>query len=196
MRRPDHNIYRDWLTMDAEGELSPAQRAELEEHLTSCASCRAEREELLALDGLLQKHSVAVRPDFKDAVLSSLPTAGWESRHPKTWSFPAAVFVLLAGIAAALFGSAQIGDAGAGGSALAAMAGLIRASVQAGAGLLAASWKGAGLVVEEVIASPFNLAALAVLVICLNLILVSLLRRKRAATASALGRSGSDGGRI
>jgi anti-sigma factor RsiW len=196
MRRPDHNIYRDWLTMDAEGELSPAQRAELEEHLASCASCRAEREELLALDGLLQKHSVAVRPDFKDAVLSSLPTAGWESRHPKTWSFPAAVFLLLAGIAVALFGSAQLGDAGAGGSALLAMAGLLRATVQAGAGLLAASWKGAGLVIEEVIASPVSLAALAVLVICLNLILVSLLRRKRTSTATALGRSGSDGRRI
>lgn len=193
MRRPDHNIYREWLNLDEDGELSPSQRAELEEHLASCARCRAEREELLALDGLLRKHSVAVRPDFKDAVLSSLPTAGWESRHPKTWSFPAAVFVLLAGIAAALFGSAQLSDAGAGGSALLAMAGLIRATAQAGAGLLAASWKGAGLVIGEVIASPFSLAALAVLVICLNLILVSLLRRKRAATAGAPGRSGSSG---
>ena len=199
MRRPDHNIYRDWLTMDAEGELSPAQRAELEEHLASCASCRAEREDLLALDGLLRKHSVAVRPDFKDAVLSSLPTAGWESRHPKTWSFPAAVVLLLAGIAAALFGSAQLGTAessGSGSSALLAVAGLVRATVQAGAGLLAASWKGAGLVIGEVIASPVSLAALAVLVVCLNLILISMLRRKRAATAGALGRSGSNGERI
>lgn len=198
MRRPDHNIYRDWLNMDAEGELSPAQRAELEEHLASCASCRAEREDLLALDGLLRKHSVAVRPDFKDAVLSSLPTAGWESRHPKTWSFPAAVFLLLAGIAAALFGSAQLGTAGSGSgsSVLLAVAGLVRATVQAGAGLLAASWKGVGLVIGEVIASPVSLAALAVLVICLNLILISMLRRKRAATAGALGRSRSNGERI
>jgi anti-sigma factor RsiW len=193
MRRPDHNIYREWLNLEEDGELSPSQRAELEEHLASCARCRAEREELLALDGLLRKHSVTVRPDFKDAILSSLPTAGWESRHPKTWSFPAAVFALLAGIAAALFGSAQLSDAGAAGSgnsALLAMAGLVRATVQAGAGLLAASWKGAGMVIGEVIASPFSLAALAVLVICLNLILVSLLRRKRASTA------GSDGGRV
>src|SRR4028119_1849329 len=138
MRRPNHNIYREWLNLEEDGELSPSQRAELEEHLASCAHCRAEREELLALDGLLRKHSVAVRPDFKDAILSSLPTAGWESRHPKTWSFPAAAFLLLAGIAAALFGSAQLSDAGAGGSALLAIAGLIRAAGQAGAGAL--SW--------------------------------------------------------
>lgn len=184
MKRPDHNTYREWLDLDVDGLLSPAQRAELEQHLAGCTACRTEREEMLALESLLQKNRVPVRPDFKDAVLSSLPTTGWENRHPKTWSFPAAVFLLLAGIAAAFFGSAQLGSAGAGLSAVAAVADMLGSTVLAGAGLLAATWKGLGMAFEEVIASPMSLGVLAVLVISLNLALFTLLRRRSGARAA------------
>jgi anti-sigma factor RsiW len=189
MKRPDHTTYRDWLHLDADGELPPARRAELDTHLTSCAECRAERRDLAALDGLLERNRLPVRSDFKDTVLASLPTTGWENRHPKTWSFPAAVFLLLAGIAAALFGSARLESAGAGASALLAVADMLGSTMQAGAGLLAATWKGLGMAFEEVIASPMSLGILAVLVISLNLLLVSLLRRRRSA-AGAVARGG------
>jgi anti-sigma factor RsiW len=188
MKRPDHNTYREWLHLDADGQLPPPQRAELEQHLAACTGCRAEREDLLALEALLQKNSIPVRPDFKDTVVASLPTTGWENRHPKTWGFPAAVFLLLAGIAAALFGSAQLSTAGSGASALLAMADMLRSTVQAGAGLLAASWKGLGLAFEEVITSPMSLGALAVLVISLNVALFSLLRRRRSVAGAAVER--------
>lgn len=181
MKRPDHNTYREWLNLEVDGQLPPPQRAELERHLAGCADCRAEREDLLALEALLQKNRVAARPDFKHAVLASLPTTGWESRSPKSWAFPAAVFLLFAGIAAALFGSAPLGTAGPGASAVVALADMLRSTVQAGAGLIAASWKGIGLAFEEVIASPMSLGAMAVLVISLNLFLFSMLRRRRSA---------------
>ena len=181
MKRPDHNTFREWLHLDADGDLPASQRAELERHLDGCAGCRAERGELLALEALLQKNCIPVRTDFKDSVLASLPTTGWENRHPKTWGFPAAVFLLLAGIAAALFGSDQLSPAGPGASALLAVAGMLGSTVQAGAGLLAATWKGLGLAFEEVIASPMSLGAMAVLVVSLNLLLFSLLRRRRPA---------------
>jgi len=188
MKRPDHNTYREWLNLEVDGQLPPPQRAELEQHLAACAPCRAEREDLLALDALLQKNRIPVRPDFKDAVLASLPTTGWENRHPKTWGFPAAVFVLLAGIAAALFGSARLATAGPGASALLAMADMLGSTVQAGPGLLAATWKGLGMAFGEVISSPMSLGVVAVLVISLNLLLVSLLRRRRAAASGAVER--------
>lgn len=194
MKRPDHNTYREWLNLDVDGLLPARQSVELAQHLASCAECRAEREDLLALEGLLQKNRVPVRPDFKDAVLSSLPTTGWENRHPKTWSFPAAVFLLLAGIAAMLFGSAQLGTAGSGGSGIAALlavADMLGSTVLAGAGLMAATWKGLGLAFEEVIASPMSLGVLAVLVVSLNLVLFTLLRRRRSAPAGAVERKGS-----
>jgi len=181
MTRPDHDTCREWLNLEADGRLPAVHHAELERHLATCAECRAERAELLAFASLLEKHRIPVRADFKDTVLSSLPTVGWENRHPKTWGFPAAVVLLLAGIAAALFGSARLESAGGGAPALLALADMLGSTVQAGAGLLAATWKGLGLAFAEVIASPVSLGAVAILVISLNLLLFSLLRRRKAA---------------
>lgn len=192
MKRPDHNIYREWLHLDVDGDLPAPQRGELEQHLAACAECRAEHEDLRALAALLQKNRVPVRADFKDAVLASLPTTGWENRHPKTWGFPAAVFLLLAGIAAALFGSAHLGSAGPGPSALVAVADMLGSTAQAGAGLIAASWKGLGMAFAEVISSPMSLGALAVLVISFHLLLFSMLRRRRSVEQHGLTRTHKD----
>src|SRR5687767_12461862 len=101
MNRPDHSTYREWLNLDADGLLAGEERTLLNEHLASCADCRGEREELAALEGLLRSSAVAVRPDFKETVMASLQPAGWEARSPRMWRFPAAVFVLLGGLAAA-----------------------------------------------------------------------------------------------
>ena len=190
MKRPDHNTYREWLNLDVDGQLPRPQRDELDRHLAGCAECREERDDLMALDTLLQTSGVPVRPDFKDAVLMSLPTTGWENQHPKTWAFPAAVFLLLAGIAAALFGSSHLEATGPGASALVAMADMLGSTVQAGAGLLAATWKGFGLAFAEVIASPMSLGVVALLVVSLNLLFFSLLRRRRSAPAGAVERKG------
>jgi hypothetical protein len=81
------------------------------------------------------------------------------------------------------------------------MGGMVRAAALAGAGLLGASWKGVGLIVENIISSPVSLGAFGFLVLCLNLLLISLVRRRRpsaaAATAAPLGRGGreTNGGR-
>jgi anti-sigma factor RsiW len=180
MNRPDHSTYIEWLNLDADGLLEGEERSRLEEHLASCADCRREREELRALDGLLRRSAVEVRPDFRQAVMASLPTAGWEARSAQGWRFPAAVLVLLGALAAGLLiaGSAPSSSSF---STLLAVGSLFRAAVLAGAGLLAASWKGVGLVVERVISSPASLGAFGFLVVCLNLLLISLLHRKRPA---------------
>ena len=187
MNKPDHNAYREWLNLDADGRLAHPEQLLLTEHLASCAECRREHEELLALDGLLRRSAVAVRPDFRASVMASLPAAGWEARAPRAWGFPAAVVVVLAGLAAALLvtGSAS---APASLSALLAMGGMFRAAALAGAGLLAASWKGIGLVVDEVISSPTSLGVFGFLVLCLNLLLISLIRRRRPAGVAARNR--------
>lgn len=180
MRRPDHSTYREWLNLDVDGALPPVQRADLDEHLVACQECRAERDGLLAFERLLARDRVPVRAGFRHQVLSGLPAAGWESRSPRTWSFPAAVVVLLAGIAAALMAASRQGSSSSVFSALAAVAGMFRATFQAGAGLLAASWKGIGLVVSSTLSSPVSIGMFALLVVCLNLLLVSMLRRRRA----------------
>ena len=112
--------------------------------------------------------------------MASLPTAGWEARAAQGWRFPAAVLVLLGALAAGLLVAGSV-PSSSGFSTLLAVGSLFRAAVMAGAGLLAASWKGVGLVVERVISSPASLGAFGFLVLCLNLLLISLLRRKRPA---------------
>ena len=180
MNRPDHSTYTEWLNLDADGLLVSEERSRLEEHLASCADCRREREELQALNGMLRRSAVEVRPGFRQAVLASLPTAGWEVRSSQGWRFPAAVLVLLGALAAGLLVAGSV-PSSSGFSTLLAVGSLFRAAVLAGAGLLAASWKGVGLVVERVISSPASLGAFGFLVLCLNLLLISLLRRKRPA---------------
>ena len=184
MSRPDHSTYREWLNLDADGGLDSGDRALLDEHLASCADCRREREEILALDGLLRSSALPVRPDFRASVMSALPTVGWQARSPRAWRFTAAVIVLLGGFAAALLiaGSAP---ATSGFGALAAVGGMLQASILAGAGLLGASWKGLGLVFGQFISSPAKLGAFGFLVLCLNLLLISLIRRRRPAAAPA-----------
>lgn len=184
MNRPDHSTYREWLNLDADGLLAGEERTLLNEHLASCAECRREREELAALEGLLRSSALAVRPDFKDTVLASLQPAGWEARSPRTWRFPAAVFVLLGGLAAALMVAGSAAEP-SGLTALLAVGSMFQAALLAGAGLLAASWKGMGLLFEEVISSPASLGAFGFLVLCLNLLLVSLIRRRRPAAVTS-----------
>jgi anti-sigma factor RsiW len=186
MNRPDHNTCREWLNLDADGRLENEERARLEEHLASCAECRDERAELQAFAALLRRSAVEARPEFRHAVMASLPTASWEARSAsaRTWRFPAAVLVLVGALGAGLL-LAGSDTSSSGFSVLLAVGGLFRAAILAGAGLLAASWKGLGLAVERVISSPVSLGAFGFLVLCLNLLLISLLRRKHPAEAKA-----------
>jgi Putative zinc-finger len=194
MNRPDHTIFRDLLNLELDGCLSDAERAHLERHLAGCPECRAERGELLALAGLLEGSHLPVQPGFADRVMASLPAAGWESRHPRTWAVPVAVCAALLAAGAGLLGagSSRLGSAY---GVARALAGLLRAALLAGIGFTTASWRWFGLFVEQLLASPMSLVVFGVFVVCLNLVLVSLVRRRRGAAASSgagsRGRPGS-----
>lgn len=193
MNRPDHDTFREWLNLDADGTLTPAERARLDQHLAGCEECRREREELLACERLLQRSAVPVRQGFADAVMAALPPAGWEARSPRTWRFPLAVAAMLMLIAGLLVAGSSVAPSGL--AAVSAVAGMFRAATLAGAGLLGASWKGIGIVVEDVISSPMSLGAFGFLVLCLNLLLVSLVRRRRPSAAAAHQGRETKGGR-
>ncbi len=60
---------------------------------------------------------------------------------------------------------------------LAALGGLLRAALVAGVGVTAASWRWSEMFVEQLLASPMSLTMFGVFVVCLNLVLVSLIRR-------------------
>ena len=184
MNRPDHATYREWLNLEADGRLPRDERGRLEDHLATCSSCRSELDELRELEGLLHQASVPVRQSFRDDVLAALPVAGWEARAPRTWTFPAAMFILLGVIATAVIGSGAAGGEHAGLGALSAIFGMFQATVLAGSGLLGASWKGFGLVFQEMLSSPMSLAMFGIFVLCVNILLVSMIRKRRAAAAT------------
>jgi hypothetical protein len=92
-----------------------------------------------------------------------------------------ALFALLAAGAAALtgLGSARLEPGLPFTSALVAVADLAATALLAGSGLLAASWTGVGAAVGELVGgSTGNLVAFVVLVAGIDLLLLSLLRRR------------------
>ena len=42
MTRDQHESFREWLSLEADGGLTPTERARLGEHLRTCEECRAE----------------------------------------------------------------------------------------------------------------------------------------------------------
>jgi anti-sigma factor RsiW len=194
MNRPDHNIYREWLNLEADGRLPRDERARLEQHLAACSSCRSELDSLRSMESLLLQARLPVREGFRADVLSALPAAGWEARAPRNWGFPVAMCVLLAVISAAVVGTAPGESSGLG--ALSAMFGMFQAAALAGSGLLGATWKGFGLVFEEMLASPMSLGMFGVFVLCLNILLVMMIRRKRTEAPAEAGRRSLDDSRL
>jgi hypothetical protein len=189
MNSPDHTMFRELLDQEIDGSLTAGERSALDVHLAGCAECRAERESLQALYGVLQRSRLEVRPGFRDQVMEALPAAGWESRHPRTWTFPVAALVALLGAGVGLLGagSSRLGSAY---GVMTALSGMVRAALVAGVGFTTASWRWCSLFVEQQLASPVSVAMFCLFVVCLNLVLFSLIRRRRTARAMAMAGDG------
>lgn len=105
-----HEKYRKNLALHAFGELNEAERTELEAHLSGCAECRAELEQLQAL-----RRAAAARPSWgpDEATLQSLRnkvSRQIRRREPQPtgflrqwWNFLQPAPLLRIGLAAALF---------------------------------------------------------------------------------------------
>jgi anti-sigma factor RsiW len=182
----NHDQLREWVQMEFDGELEDGRRAVLEAHLAVCSECAAERSSLARLGASLAQSRIAVRPDFRSAVMAALPQAGWESRSPRSWAWPAAMVAVFAAAAAALLGAGgrAAGDRGPVLGAVSALVDLMATAVQTGAGLLAASWEGVGLAVQDLFGgSLLRMGIFGFGVLCLNLLFFRLLRRPTAARA-------------
>lgn len=176
MKTMDRETLAEWLDLDADGQLGEAERARLARALAADGELAAERRRLAALHAHLTAARIPVRPGFRDAVMASLPAPAW--LRERSWALPLAMAVGLA--AAAAFVLAGVSGEGALVGTGAAVLDLFATAVLAGSGLLAASWRGLALGLEEVISSSgLSLAAMAVGVILLNLLFFSMLRRRR-----------------
>lgn len=182
----DHTTYREWLDLEVEGALPPADAAPLAAHLADCADCRAERRRLAALHEALAAARVPVRDGFRGQVMAALPEAAWERRTvpARRWAWAAGLLALLGTASAALFAAsgARFEPGATLAGAFAAIAEMMAMAAIAGAGLLGASWTGLGLAVGDLFRrSPGTAAAVALLAVFLAGLTVSLLRRPRPA---------------
>ena len=188
----DHNTYLEWVYLDADGGLGPAERSRLQRHLLTCAECRREREALPALFDLLESERMAPDDAFVDRVMSSLPPTAWEARHPRGLIAASVALVLLVGgvsLLAAL-GSTQAPGAGP----LMAVIDLFGSAVLAGAGLLGASWQGLGMVAGELLGgSATGIAVFTLFVLGIDFLFLRLLMRSwKLRTVAARAERGSD----
>ncbi|MEM6457594.1 MAG: hypothetical protein AAF772_21075 [Acidobacteriota bacterium] len=179
------------LLLDAAAgrDLDDAHRADLDARLSGPDGDALARElaSWRRLHGLIDADRIPVRDGFAARVMAALPVAHWQparARTSSTWRLPIALAALLT-IAAAVV-------ALAGGSADGAMTGAgfaigdaLIAALVTGAGLLGASWQAAGMALDHLFElSTASLIAFGIGVVCLDLLLLQLLRRP----ASAIGR--------
>jgi len=192
-KQPDHTHYREWLYLEPDGELNAGQRSNLQQHLSGCASCRDERRELAQMYEILEQSKLPVGEEFTREVMVELPATGWETRSPRTWiAALVAVLVLSIGSALLIGGASENVLSAAPVAVASAVWELLSSSALAGAGLLAASWKGLGLAFRDVLGqSIWNLLAMGVVVVGLDVLLIRFLLRRRTVEAAADDRSES-----
>ncbi|MEM1180379.1 MAG: hypothetical protein AAGM22_18695 [Acidobacteriota bacterium] len=176
------------LDLYADGGLTADDVKALEEKLAAEPDLAAESARLSELHRLIDESRVPVRPGFTERVMSALP-------QPKTataygaWRLPLAMMLFLALGAAMLLGGA-LADNPLVGTGLAVLD-FAQTTMLAGSGIVVATWRGAGMGLEEILGtSAVNLAVFAVMVVCLNLLFVSLWRRRRSATVESVAHDG------
>ena len=190
----DSLTWRRWVDLDLEGELPEKDRARLAEIAEADDRVAAERRALESLHKILREDEIPVRPDFAAGVTAALPEAWWERSRARSglpiWALPLAMTLTLAlGAALLLAGSEEVGRfAGIG----LAVIDFMQVTFLAGAGMLFATWRGVGFGLEHLIAdSGMNLLAMVAAVVCLNLLFLSLLRRRAPAPETAKPDDGS-----
>ena len=135
-----------------------------------------------ALDRLLAEVRVPVDPAFSRQVMSRLPDADWRPRRSarREWAIAAALAACSL-LAAVLVTGGEAAEPGVGAS----IVDLVVATLAAGAGFLAASWRGIGETVDAALdGSVTALVALGLAALAANGLLFLLLRRRRAPVRS------------
>lgn len=184
-----------WMDARAEGNLDDGEKAHLEAFLAAADPgqiAEAEAEAIMweRLHTALREDRTEVRPGFQDDVMASVDPSLWEKTPAGAWKLPLAMMLCLALAAVwTLSGVASDHPIVGTGSVLADFA---QSTFLAGAGVTVAAWRGVGMGLEEMLAgSSFSWVAMAVLVLSVNLLFVSLLRRRVGTAKVPAGRMGS-----
>lgn len=187
--------WMQWLDQEADGELTAAERRGLDRALADDPARETERLAMSRLHQLLTSPeaapSIEVSPDFVACVMARLPEAPWQAEQHSAkqaglvglvaWQLPLAAMLAFATLAAFLLAGIDNAILGTGGAVLDFLA----TTALAGAGLLEASWRGVGWGLQDIFThSPGTVAAMAGLVVGLDILFVSLLLRRKSRLAT------------
>lgn len=173
-----------------DGSLDSARAEIVTARLEADPALATERRLLERLKAVLEAERIEVGPELADAVMARLGSARPSSR---AWPVAVAVVAFLGILSAAVLRPTAASAAGP----LSAVADFFASAALAGSGLLAASWRGMGQWVSGWLgASALNLLLGVGILAAVNLLLISLLRRRRApaygGTHSSSGRRSRD----
>lgn len=185
MNTVDQATLMEWLDSDVDGQLDSVEQEQLQAYLSSQPELEDCRQEYLALHRMIEESRIEVSPEFSAQVMESLPAAAWQQSTAGSWRLPLAMMLLLTlGATVSLSGIA-------GGPVMATgqvVLDFFQTTLLAGSGVIVAAWRGAGMGLEELFAaSDMNLLAMAFMVLCINLLFFSLLRRRQVAKAVSGG---------
>jgi anti-sigma factor RsiW len=179
------------LAMD--GELVADEEALLTASLEADPALASEHLEYRRLQQALVAEKVEVRPDFCAQVMGNLPVASWEPSLARAWVLPLAAMLVFALGSSFLLAAAEWTEGSSLGTGI-ALFDFLQTTAMAGAGLVAATWRGAGFGLDQLFAeSGVNLAVLAAGVLMLNLLFFRMLRRSRLAISAHAGPKRSHG---
>lgn len=187
-----NSTIEDWLHRELDNDLSVHEQQQLAAHLATCPSCAEERRQLRSLALCLADSRIEVRAGFRDAVMASLPQPA-KAPQAMAWTLPVAM-LLVFGVASAWLITGITGSARSSLGLVAALLDMLATATLAGAGLLGASWEALRLGLREMVAdSPLTLLAFLVVVVGLNMLLITALRRRQPVrNGASAGRSGGD----
>lgn len=178
----EHVRWQERLDQSVDGTLPAADRAALESHLSSCTGCRRERQSLERLRDQLASTRVEVRAELVSAVMAAVN--GERRAVARPLPFAAALVGLLVVLSVVVLRVAGAEVQGL--ELIGTVLDFATSTLVAGAGLLAASWRGVGMVVEEwLLASMPNLLVSLMVLVALNALAIRLVRSRRRAASRA-----------
>ena len=96
----EHEEYLEWMSAALDGQLPPAQRIQLEEHLRTCPSCAQLYEELSQQSAALRGLDCPLPPHLHENILNQLSPQVPQPRPRKMWKVFAPLAACLALVAA------------------------------------------------------------------------------------------------
>lgn len=92
----DHETYLEWISADLDGELSPAQQRQLQEHLHTCPACAQLHQQLSAQSQAMKAMDCPLPPHLHQDILEHLPEQLSVHRPKKAWKVLAPLAACLA----------------------------------------------------------------------------------------------------